>query len=88
MFFYVLMESSKIGLGFLQLLVAEGINLLSNSIGIQCAFKNDHNESTYCYESTQLNLMVPYSQPHHKVFQGFREDEDPKINLFHGLILF
>ena len=30
MFFYVLMESSKIGLGFLQLLVAEGINLLSN----------------------------------------------------------
>ena len=32
--------------------------------------------------------MVPYSQPHGKVFQGFRKAEDPKINLFHGLILF
>ena len=32
--------------------------------------------------------MAQYSEPHHKVFKGFGKNQDPKINLFHGLILF
>ena len=32
--------------------------------------------------------MASYSEPHHKVFQEFGKDQNPKIKLFHGSILF
>ena len=31
--------------------------------------------------------MVPYREPHDKVFREYGKDQDPKNKLFHGLML-